>query len=262
MIVFQMVLISIQIPLDEEGSYFEKMIFSIFSPIQHGVSWVFQKTSDVWEGYFSLRGVHERNRVASEEMSRLSQENLLLREYLKKFKNEEEVEKIAKKINENVIHARLIGLDSSNFYKSLVINKGSLDGISKDMVVLDRSGNLVGRVIEPVVFKEARVQLITDNTSGVSVYSQSEESIGILTGEANGLCRLKYILTTDSNLQKGDTLITTGYDGIFLPGIPVGEIISVTTTSGLFQEIKVMPFFNFRSLSQMAILQINPKELF
>ena len=48
------------------------------------------------------------------------------------------------------------------------------------MAVCDRSGNLVGRIVEPVVFREAKVQLITDAEAGVSVVSGTDRIVGVL----------------------------------------------------------------------------------
>ena len=79
---------------------------------------------------------------------------------------------------------------------------------------------------------------------------------------AGHLCRLKYILTTDSQLINGDSVVTTGYDGIFPPDLPVGEVVSVTSTEDLFQDIKIKPYFNIRNLDQVAVIKLNAKEFF
>lgn len=262
LIFLQMVLISIQIPLKEDKNYFEKVIFSIFAPLQHGTVSLLKNTVGVWKGYFWLRGIHGKNMEMERELFRLRYQNTLLRQSLFRYMKEEEITAMAERINQNLLPARVIGFDSSNFFKSVNINRGSLDEINKDMVVLDRFGNLIGRVIEPVTLKEARVQLLTDNMSGVSVYSQSNKSIGILTGLANHLCLLKYILATDSQNLTGDSVLTTGYGGIFPPGIPVGEVISVTLSEDLFQDIKVKPYFDIRHLDQVAVIKLNAKEFF
>lgn len=262
LIFLQMVLISIQIPLEEDENYFKKAIFSIFAPLQHGTVSLFKNTVGVWKGYFWLRGIHKKNMEMERELFRLRYQNTLLRQSLYRYMKEEEIKAMAEKINQNLLPARVIGFDSSNFFKSVNINKGSLDEVNKDMVVLDRFGNLIGRVIEPVTLKEACVQLLTDNMSGVSVYSQSNKSTGILTGLASHLCLLKYILATDSQNLTGDSVLTTGYGGIFPPGIPVGEVISVTLSEDLFQDIKVKPYFDIRHLDQVAVIKLNAKEFF
>lgn len=262
LIFFQLILISIQAPLGHEKNYFERAIFSVFSPIQHGVVSFFQKIGELWKGYFHLRNVHIQNQKMREEIFFLQQENNFLKNALQKFRNEKEIRDNLLEIHENILVARVIGVDASNYYKSVVINKGSLDDLKKNMVVLDKDGNLVGRTVEPISLKEATVQLITDPESGVSVFSQEKKEMGVLTGDARGQCSLNYILSTTEDISKGEEIITSGFDGIFPPGIKAGKIISTTPSTSLFQVVRVKPYFDFRKLDQVAIIMIDPKEIF
>lgn len=264
LIFLQFILISLQVPLEEEN-YFEKAIFYLFSPIQHGIDSFFQKIGDIWKSYFYLRDVQNRNQKMQEEIFFLRQENNLLRSALQKLTDEKEIKDRLSKIHKNILIAQVIGLDASNIYKSITISKGSLDSLKKDMVVVDKYGNLVGRVIGPISLKESRVQLITDSESGISVFSEKARVPGVLTGDGEGRCLLKYILTTLSATQdvsKGEVLTTSGYDGIFPSGLNVGKIITTTSTTSLFKKIRVQPYFDFRHLDQVAVLMIDPHEIF
>ncbi|GAH60322.1 unnamed protein product [marine sediment metagenome] len=158
--------------------------------------------------------------------------------------------------------AQVIGLDASNLYKSATINKGSLDGIKKNMVVLDKDGNLVGRIVGPITLKEARVQLITDSESGVGVFSQINKVMGVLSGDANGLCSFNYVLVTDLGISDGEEVVTSGYDGIYPQGIKIGKIISMEDTTSLHKAIKVKPYFDFRYLDQLAVITKDLKDIF
>jgi len=262
LIFLQLILISIQVPMDEEETYFEKLIFSLFSPVQHGVVYIFQKTGSFWRSYLSLRGVRNENERLKEEIFFLLQENNIIRNILEKYKNENEIQDALRNIKENILHARVIGFDASNFYKSAVINKGSLDKIQENMSVLDRYGNLVGRIVGPISLKESRVQLVTDIDCGISVFSEKKEMIGVLTGDGKGRCLLKYILSTDKDFFEGERVYTSGFDGIFPPGIGVGEIVSLKTTPGLFKKIIVKPYFKFQDMDHLAVININNLDIF
>jgi len=261
LVFFQLVLISLQVPLGEEN-YFERAIFSIFSPIQHGIVFFFQKIGDIWESYFYLQNVQSQNLKMQEEILFLRQENNLIRNALKNLLDEKEIKENLSKIHKNILVARVIGLDASNLYKSIVINKGSLDKLKKNMVVVDKYGNLVGRVIGPISIKESKVQLITDTKSGISVISQKNREPGVLTGDGKGGCLLKYILATAKDILEGEPVITSGFDGIFHSSIRVGEIISVEPTTDLFKKIGVQPYFDIRHLDQVVVLMIDPYEIF
>lgn len=262
LIFFQLILISTQVPLGYGENYFEKAVFSIFSPIQHGILSLFRSIGEFWENYFYLQNVQSQNRKMKDEMFFLRQENNLLRNALENLRSAKEIEESLLRLHENILVAQVIGFDASNFYKSAVINKGSLDGLKKDMIVLDKNGSLVGRIINPIALKESRVQLITDNESGVGVFSQSKEVMGILSGDDKGYCFLEYIHVTTEGIYEGEDIITSGKDGLFPSGIKVGKIVSITTSTSLFKQVKVEPYFDIRDLDQVAVIMRDPMEIF
>jgi rod shape-determining protein MreC len=262
LIFVQLVLISIQVPMGEESNYFERVVFSVFSPINNGVVSVFRGIGNLWKNYFGLHKAQKDNQRLQIEVFRLNQENSLLRSMLGTYKTEKEMLNRLSELEGNILPARVIGLDASNFWKSLVINKGSMDGVTKDMVVLDKQGQLVGRVVEPITYKQARIQLVTDTESGVHVIPQGKNIPGIINGIGNGLCNLEYILATDTFVVEGDSLVTTGFDGIYMPGILVGRVVSVEENISLFKEIKVEPAFQIQNLDILAVIKAEINEIF
>lgn len=262
LIFFQLILISTQVPLGYGENYFEKAIFSVFSPVQHGILSLFRSIGEFWENYFYFQNVQDQNRKMKDEMFFLRQENNLLRNALENLRSAKEIEESLLRLHENILVAQVIGFDASNFYKSAVINKGSLDGLKKDMIVLDKNGSLVGRIINPIALKESRVQLITDNESGVGVFSRSKEVMGILSGDDKGYCFLEYIHVTTEGIYEGEDIITSGKDGLFPSGIKVGKIVSITTSTSLFKQVKVEPYFDIRDLDQVAVIMRDPMEIF
>lgn len=262
LIFFQLILISTQVPLGYGENYFEKAVFSVFSPVQHGILSLFRSIGEFWENYFYLQNVQSQNRKMKDEMFFLRQENNLLRNALGNLRSAKEIEESLLRLHENILVAQVIGFDASNFFKSAVINKGSLDGLRKDMIVLDKNGSLVGRIINPIALKESRVQLITDNESGVGVFSQSKEVMGILSGDDKGYCFLEYIHVTTEDIYEGEDIITSGKDGLYPSGIKVGKIVSITTTTSLFKQVKVEPYFDIRDLDQVAVIMRDPMEIF
>lgn len=261
LIFFQLVLLSLQTPLGSETSFFEKTVFSILSPLQNGTSSIIRGIGNLWKGYFSLRGVHKENKSIKREVFFLQLENRLIRGLLDRSTKEAELKEVLEDIRENIVFSRVIEIDLTNQYKSVVINRGLINGIEKDMIVLDKFGQLVGRVIGPVGLNESRVQLITDSESGVSVHNQ-KAVVGVINGNDGGRCILKYIAGTEEFVTVGDILVTSGFDHIYPPGIPVGKIVTVGRSDELFKDILVQPFFKFRSLDELAVIKIDPNEIF
>jgi rod shape-determining protein MreC len=257
-----LLLISIQVPRNNEPAYFERAVFAVFSPVQHGVVSFFRGLKDFWKNYFYFRDVRQQNRSLESEALELRQENLALKNLLLKFKGAEDIQDLLSTLSRSVLVASVIGLDPSQIYKSIELNKGAADGVRKDMVVLDKKAHLVGRVVEPVSTKQARVQLITDGYSGVGVYSERFRVIGILQGDAEGRCILKYIVKTNKEVAVGEEILTSGLDGVYPSGIPVGRIDSIVTSeTDLFKKIVVEPYFDLSDLDQVAVFTVDLRDL-
>ena len=254
LVFFHLILISLQVPLGNEQSLFEKAVFGVFSPLQHAVSSVFGGIGNFWTRHIHLRSVEAENQQMRKELFFLRQEVNFLKNSVLRFRTEREIETLLSKLKGSFLMAQVIGIDASNPYKSVVINRGSLDGLKKDMAVIDKFGNLVGRVIDPVSFQEGRVQLITDADSGVSVYCGPDRSVGVLAGNGHGKCLVRYVLASAKDPAVGEELTTTGFDRIFPPGIKVGRIVSSSQDTSLFKTISVEPLFSYSELSEVAAL--------
>ncbi len=262
LVFLNLLLISIQVPLGSEHTIFNKIIFSVFSPVQRAVVSVGTAIAQTWNGFFGLRGVRVENEELKKEVFFLKQENMLLLERLKFLEGDRLIQDDQAAIRKTVLSARVIGVDASDYYKSIVINRGGADGLKPNMAVCDKYGSLVGRVIEPVSFREAKVQLITDEDSGVSVISGTDKIVGLLSGDSRGGCQIRYVVTTVPGGQEGEDLFTTGYDKLFPPGIKVGKIVAIKTDGSFFKTILVQPYFSYSDLGQVAVLKERFEDLF
>jgi rod shape-determining protein MreC len=257
-----LVLISVQVPLGAERTLFHRAVFGVFAPVQRAAAGIAASVAGSWKGFFRLRGVRAENQRLLKELFFARQENLFLRERLSFLQGEAKMRENLAALQKTFVAARVVGLDASDPFKSLVINRGAADGVRADMAVCDRHGNLVGRVVEPVALREAKVQLITDAEAGVSVVSGTDRIVGVLAGDAGGACRLRYVMNTTPGGQEGEDLFTTGFDRLFPPGIRVGRIASVITDASLFKTILVTPYFRFNDLGQVAVITERFEELF
>jgi rod shape-determining protein MreC len=113
-----------------------------------------------------------------------------------------------------------------------------------------------------VAVREANIQLITDSESGVSVLAGTPPAVVILKGRGEGECELKYLLDSGPTLSAGDTILTSGLDGLYPSGLRVGIVVSVKRDASLFQKVRVKPFFDIASLGQVAILKRPARDYF
>jgi len=251
----QLALVSLQVPLGDQPSYFKKSIFFLFAPLERAVNGVFEAGGRLWSRYIYLRNVETQNQAMRDELFRLRLENLFLQNEVVRLKDIQDIESVLSGTAGPFLVASVIGVDVVNLYKSIVIDKGSRDGLKSNMVVIDRNGFLVGRVVNPVSLREAMVQLITDDNSAVNVESAESAIMGQLAGDSkNGRCVLKYVLASDEKLAEGEEMVTTGYDKIYPPGLKAGRVIAIARDNSLFRKIEVRPYLNFRDLSRVAVL--------
>ena len=104
LIFIQLVLISIQVPMGDESNYFERVVFSVFSPINNGVVSVFRGIGNLWKNYFDLHKTQKNNQRLQEEVFRLNQENSLLRSMLRTYRAEAEMSALLSECIKSSIH--------------------------------------------------------------------------------------------------------------------------------------------------------------
>jgi rod shape-determining protein MreC len=160
-----------------------------------------------------------------------------------------------------ILTAQIIGRDPSVWFDSSIVNRGSLDGVALNMPVVT-DGGLVGRVtaVSPLT---SQVDLITRDKSGLgAVIGQIGESnaLGVVSGTSKkDLLEMKYV-PGNIDVQVGQSVFTTGQDGIFPPGLKVGEIISVSQgTATTPHQILIRPAAKLSSMQEVAILLYEPQ---
>ena len=260
LVVFHALLISLQVPQGAEKSVFERGIFFLYSPVQRLAAATVRGIGSLWHSYFDLRGVRRENQKLKRENFFLNQDIRFLEDRLGLAGSEAELRASLAGFEGTLVAARVIGVDSANPHQSIIIDKGSFDGVAKDMAVCDRTGALVGRTIAPVGLKETMVQLVTDKDSSVSVRSVVAGLTGAMTGRSTAVCELRYVLASLEGGEVGEELRTTGFDKIYPAGIRVGVIQSLEKdeASPIFRRIIVKPYFGFDRLDVVAVLTKGP----
>jgi len=260
LIVFHGLVIILQVPQGASKSYFERGLFFVFSPVQRLAAGAVRGVAALWSSYFDLRAVRRENAELKRRLFFLGQDLRFVEDRLAQAGAEAKLREHMAAFEGSIVAARVIGVDSANPHQSIVIDKGSLDGISRDMAVCDRNGALVGRTIDPVGLKETMVQLITDKDSSVSVRAEATSLTGAISGTSRDDCELRYILASAAGVQEGLELRTTGFDRIYPAGLRVGVIESVgrDAASPIFLKIVIRPFFGFDTIDAVAVLTVGP----
>ncbi len=118
-------------------------------------------------------------------------------------------------------------------------------------------GGVAGRVID-VSAQTARILLITDPNSAVDVLIQRSRAQGILEGNVEDYCILKYVPKAE-DIQVGDKVLTSGIGGIFPKGLMIGTVRRVDKKrAGIFQYVEVSPAVDFVKLEELLIIHGEP----
>ncbi|MFN3330458.1 MAG: rod shape-determining protein MreC [Pyrinomonadaceae bacterium] len=156
-----------------------------------------------------------------------------------------------------VLMASVIGRDPSKWFGSVIINRGSLDGVKVNMPVIT-TGGVVGRVIT-VAPLTSQVMLLTDEKSGAGGAIIGElgnsTALGVLRGTGKkDLLEMRYVPGT-VEVETGESVYTSGQDGIYPAGLKIGEIVEIkkgsTTTPHV---IYVKPTADLSSVKEVAVL--------
>ena len=174
----------------------------------------------------------------------------------------------------DLLPAQVIGRDPNNFVQTLVIDRGTRDGVREGKVVVAAAQvslpagqgsqqnaekittvqGLVGRVIEAGP-NYARVLLITDGSSGVNVLLQGRQAEGLLVGQGPAPMALKFVRQGEQ-LLAGDLLLTSGLGATFPRNLPAGMVVEVQTQDqATFQSATVAPLIDLARLSVVFVIR-------
>jgi rod shape-determining protein MreC len=230
----------------------EQFIVQITAPFQRFITRTVNITEKFWLGYFQLINVRHENRQLKKEVDALRMENIRYREQLSTHQRLQELLQFKHTIDRPVLAARVIGLDPTGWFKSIIIDKGKMAGLKLNMPVVNACG-VVGRIVS-VSPTYAKVLLIIDQNSAVDCLVQRSRDRGMVKGESIDNCKLDYVVKS-SDVSAGDMVVTSGLGGVFPKGLPVGHILDVKEVSGdLFKDIVLKPAVDFSKLEEVLII--------
>jgi rod shape-determining protein MreC len=242
------------VPYVTKGFVSVKNVFGIAAgPVLKGITVVTVGAGNVFDTYFNLVRTKKENLELRKKVENLQLENQQMAEMQKENLRLRTLLAFSQRTPGAYVAARVIGEDLKNWYKCIIIDKGKNLGIRERMTVLTGEG-LVGQVVEVHPW-HSKVMVINDTNSAVDVYVDGKNTRGILEGTGQAACRLKYVRKTDQP-ENGDKLITSGKDGIYPKGIPVGLVTMVTVgKAGIFADIDVMLFNDYKKLDEVLVLK-------
>ncbi len=241
-----------------------RLDFKIIQYLKIGINEVVYRSSyvvSVPENY--LKNINTRLNEHLEFYDRFKENELeLINLRKKKLTNDFlilENKKLRKLINESIqskdIYAKVLIDKNSPYLKSIILNKGSKDNVKIGMAIVDES-YLVGKIIE-VNFTNSRALLLSDLNSKIPVLLEPLDIHAVVSGTGKNFGVIEYTKDGYNNQIKGKEIIvySSGYGGLFKPGIPVGKIIEHKETKK-----NIVNFFSdFKQLDYVKIVSYKKK---
>ena len=239
--------------LRRRSSFFiERPVLLITAQILDGITYVSGGVVGTIERIKNISKIELENKRLQREIDRLKEENRRLQEAGQLNKQLREMLGFKMSLPYKTLAARITGRDPSNWYKTVIIDRGESDGVKKDMGVIVPSG-VVGRVIKTGP-GFAQVLLITDIESATAVLIERTRNEGILEGRGSGTGRIKYIPLLSST-RAGDLVLTSGLAGGFPKDIMVGRVKKVVERpSELFQDVEMVPAVDFNRIEEVLVI--------
>ncbi|MDQ0202954.1 rod shape-determining protein MreC [Pectinatus haikarae] len=239
------------------------VVTTLLAPFQSLSSAISNKSGNVITTVSQLIFVYDENRQLKDEVTKLREQSLQNNELVAENQRLRAfLDYKGKAKNFDLVTATVIARDPATWVNNVVIDRGSSDGIKKDMPVVTPEG-LVGSVVE-AYSGYSIVELITDPRVSVGALIQRSDSriAGIVKGDINKQSDVHMDnIPRSSDIQQGDQIITSGLGGIYPKGIFIGTVDDVQNESGgLLKYAVVKTAVDFQKLEDVAVV-VNSREL-
>lgn len=206
--------------------------------------------ADAWGFISEIGTLRTENQRLSAEVARLREENARLRPDAQENTRLRALLGFKQQLPYRALAGRVVGRDPSQWFSTVVVDRGASEGVMRDDPVITSDG-VVGHVIE-TAGSWARVLLVADPRSAVSVVLDRSREVGVVVGQGRSDLKVTY-LSREADVKAGDLVLTSGLGPIYPKGLPVGTVVSVSRTT-MFQEAVVHPTSDLGHLEDVLIV--------
>lgn len=209
-----------------------------------------------------LINTYQENKALKAQLDDLAQTKVQAQTLKEENKNLKKELNLAGTLTDyTTLNASVFSRNPDNWQNSLVINKGALAGLKKNMPVMSESG-IIGRISE-VNKTNAKVELVSStgrNSNGFAAVVNTKDGKqvnGIMTGYNSDKKQLKLgQIKTDTAIAKGDKVVTSGLGGLTPKGLYLGKVASVKKDDyGLALTVYVTPAADLNNLTVVTVIK-------
>ena len=254
-VVGHVILISSQVQSRGGVPVLEGVTFGAFARVQQGTAGAVKAVRNSWSSYIYLRGVRAENDILRSRLNELETRLQEQRALALRSERLQSLLDLKAFVSSPTLAAEVIAGYVNPGILTVTIDRGSSDGVMPDMAVISSDG-VVGRVIGPVAAHAARVQLLIDHNGPAAAGALTERTRagGMIVGrEADPPFRMDFVSNL-ADVKPGDTVVTSGADGIYPRGFRIGRVETAERGDGLSLSITVRPSVDFRALDEVLVV--------
>lgn len=259
-VIILIAVLSYSLKSEKKLNTFEAIVKDSIVEIQKIVYIPFMGMGNMISDYYNLKNVMKENKILKSNLDSyesIKTENEELRQEINRLKDELNIEHVLS--DYDYLNATVVSRNASSWYNVLTIDKGSHNGITEGMVVINSTG-VIGKTTNVSTFS-CDVRLITttdtNNKISVNIVSDGKRLTGVINkyDYSTGFLEIEGISNTDK-VTVGDVVYTSGLGGVFPSGILIGKVSEITTdVYDLAKIINVTPSANFDDINYVTVLK-------
>ncbi len=254
-IVGHVLLISAQVNARSGVPILEAVTFGIFAEIQRATSSIAGSVRGVWEGYLGLRDAERDNQELRRQLADVQVQLQEQRARADRSRGLEQLLALRERTALETTAAEVVGSGVTPDFRTVTIDKGEREGLKPDMSVIAPAG-AVGRVVVTSL-RASKVQLLIDRNAAAGALIERSRAQGVVVGSGEAQLRMDYVSEL-SDVVVGDSVVTSGIDGIYPKGFVIGRVDTVEKSGGAYRRILVRPAVDFSNLEEVLVVLTPP----
>ena len=251
------IMLFLSVIFEDHFSPLKTVTSTIITPMQSGVNKV---GASIFEGVMDGRAKKElikENQKLTDKLEEYSAQIKIYEQESYELKRLQELLALKEKyVQYNTTAARVIATDSTNWFYTFVIDKGSDDGVQVGCNIL--AGDGLAGIVTEVGTNYAKVRAIIDDNSNVSASITGTDTLCTVSGDLSpikdGYINVGYINKADT-IEEGAELVTSHVSDKFLPGLLIGYITEVEMdANNLTKSAKCIPVVDFTNLQEVLVI--------
>jgi len=241
------------------GGSIDRAATDISTPLVDLMGFPFRFLKNRIAGIGSNKVLIKKNKDLTEQVKTLEREVNSFKTRENQYHQLEKLVRLKDEYNYDVLSARIVLKDNMDWSRTIVINRGSRDGLTPNMAVVSGAG-LVGKIIR-TGYAYSRVLLLIDSTFKVGARLRNSRFAGLLEGRGMNQLILNY-LPREAVFQENEEVVTSGLGGIFPAGYLIGTVKKTHYEEyGFYKYITVKPAVDFNTLELVAVVKRLPPQI-